>query len=49
MNEKEICEGITDEQFNSFLEVLAKLVEATAKDGNDAARIIRDAKINSAE
>jgi len=27
-----------------FLETLAKLVEATAKDADDAARIIRDAK-----
>jgi len=47
MNEEGIYEGMTDEQFNSFLEVLAKLIEATAKDVTDAARIIREAMINN--
>lgn len=30
-------------EFTAFLETLAKLVEATAKDPQDAARIIREA------
>ena len=36
--------GMTNAELNAFLEVLAKLVEATAKDAADAARIIREAK-----
>ena len=47
MNEEAIYDGMTDEQLNSFLEVLAKLIESTAKDVTDAARIIREAKINN--
>ena len=34
---------MTDFELASFLETLAKLVEATAKDPADAAQIIRDA------
>ena len=37
-------QGMTNAEFNSFLETLAKLVESTAKDPQDAAKIIRDAK-----
>ena len=37
--------GMTNEQFNSHLETLAKLIEATAKTVEDAAQIVRDAKI----
>ena len=36
--------GMTNAELNAFLEVLAKLVEATAEDAADAARIIREAK-----
>ena len=37
--------GMTNEQFNSHLETLAKLIEASAKNVSDAAKIVRDAKI----
>lgn len=37
--------GMNNEQFNSHLETLAKLIEATAKTVPDAAKIVRDAKI----
>ena len=36
-------EGMTNAELTVLLETLAKLVEATAKDAQDAARIIRDA------
>lgn len=36
--------GMTNAELVAFLEVLAKLVEATAKDAQDAARIIREHK-----
>jgi hypothetical protein len=36
-------EGMNDFEFTAFLETLAKLVEATATDSKDAARIIREA------
>ena len=34
---------MTNTEFKALLEILAKLVEATAKDPQDAARIIREA------
>lgn len=34
---------MTQTELKSYLETLAKLVEATAKDSQDAARIIREA------
>lgn len=42
VNEMEI-DSMTQTELASYLETLAKLVEATAKDAQDAARIIRDA------
>ncbi len=39
--------GITNEQFNSHLETLAKLIEATAKTPAEAAQIVRDAKLDT--
>ena len=39
--------GMTNEQFNSHLETLAKLVESEAKSVEEAAQIIRDAKIDT--
>jgi predicted metal-binding transcription factor (methanogenesis marker protein 9) len=36
---------MTDEQFNAFLEQLAKLVETNATTGKEAAKIIRQAKV----
>ena len=40
--------GMTNEQFNSHLETLAKLVEKTATSVEEAAQIIRDAKLSTA-
>lgn len=37
-------DGMTNAEFNAFLETLAKLVESTAKTPSDAAQIIREAK-----
>ena len=39
--------GITDAQFNSHLETIAKLIEAEAKTVEEAAQIVRDAKIDT--
>ena len=41
--------GISNEQFNSHLETIAKLIEASAKTVADAAQIVRDAKIDTAK
>ena len=41
--------GLTNEQFNSHLETLAKLIEAKAQTVTEAAQIVRDAKIQAAE
>ena len=38
-------EGMTNSEFNSFLEVLAKLIESKAQSGQDAADIVREAKV----
>lgn len=40
--------GITNEQFNSHLETLAKLIEKTAASVEEAAQIVRDAKLSTA-
>ncbi|MBQ3443882.1 MAG: hypothetical protein IJG33_11650 [Selenomonadaceae bacterium] len=41
--------GMTNEQFNSHLETLAKLIEASAKSVEDAAKIVRDAKLDTSK
>lgn len=41
--------GMSNEQFNSHLETLAKLIEATATTVEQAAQIVRDAKIYDAQ
>ncbi|MBR4642843.1 MAG: hypothetical protein IKO74_09035 [Selenomonadaceae bacterium] len=41
--------GITNAQFNSHLETIAKLIEADAKTVEEAAQIVRDAKIDTAK
>jgi len=46
---EDVENGMTNAEFNSFLETLAKLVEATAKDPKEAAKIIREAKTDKAE
>lgn len=43
MKGSEAMEGMTNAELSVLLETLAKLVEATAKDAQDAARIIREA------
>lgn len=40
-------EEMTNAEFNAFLETLARLVEATADTGKDAARIIRETKTDN--
>ena len=39
-----MSDEMTRSELVAFLEVLAKLVESTAEDAKDAARIIREAK-----
>ena len=39
-----VIEGMTNAEFNSFLETLAKLIESKAKTVEEAAQIVRDAK-----
>ena len=41
--------GMNNEQFNSHLETLARLIEASAKNVAQAAQIVRDAKIPKPE
>ncbi len=38
---------MSNEQFNSHLETLAKLIEASATTAAEAAQIVRDAKIDT--
>nr|DAH79145.1 MAG TPA: hypothetical protein [Caudoviricetes sp.]DAL30130.1 MAG TPA_asm: hypothetical protein [Caudoviricetes sp.] len=38
---------MTSAELNQFLETIAKLVEATANDAKDAAKIIRESKVKS--
>ena len=40
--------GISNAQFNSHLETLAKLIEKTATTVEEAAQIVRDAKLSTA-
>ena len=40
---------MTNAQFNMHLETLAKLIEKTAENVEDAARIVRDAKLSTAD
>ena len=39
-----MSEGMTNAEFNAFLETLAKLVESKAKTPEEAACLIREAK-----
>lgn len=40
--------GMTNAQFNMHLETLAKIIEKTATTVEDAARIVREAKLSTA-
>ena len=39
-------EELNNVQLNQYLENIAKLIEATAKDPESAAKIVRDSKVN---
>ena len=39
-------EGMTNQQYDNFLEILAKLIESQAKTPQEAAQIVREAKTN---
>ena len=41
---EEMEKGMTNAQFNAFLETLAKLIESKAKTPEEAAEIVREAK-----
>ena len=41
--------GMTNTQFNMHLETLAKLIEKTANTVEEAAQIVREAKLSTAE
>ena len=41
--------GMSNTQFNMHLETLAKLIEKTANTVEEAAQIVRDAKLSTAE
>ena len=41
--------GMSNGQFNSHLEAIAKLIEAEAKTVEEAAQIVRDAKIDTSK
>lgn len=41
----EMNSEMTTAEFNQYLENIAKLVEATAKNAEDAAQIVRDSKV----
>ena len=41
--------GMSNDQYNSQLETLAKLIEAAAKTPQEAAQMVRNAKTNSDE
>lgn len=38
--------GMTNQQYDKFLETLAKLIESQAKTPQEAAQIVREAKTN---
>lgn len=38
-------ESMTNQQYDKFLENIAKLIESTAKTPQEAAQIVRDSKI----
>ena len=41
--------GMTNSEFNMHLETLAKIIEKTANNVEEAAQIIREAKLSTAE
>ena len=45
MNGSEDMDEMTTAKLNQYLESIAKLIEATAKDPKAAAQIVRDSKV----
>ena len=43
----EVVSEMTTAELNQFLENIAKLIEATAKDTEAAAKIVRDSKVKA--
>lgn len=41
----EDLDEMTTEEFNQYLELIAKLIESSAKSPEDAAKIVRDCKV----
>lgn len=40
-------DDMTTAELNQYLETIAKLIEATANDQRDAAKIVRDSKVKA--
>lgn len=47
MKGSEEMDEMTSAELNQFLENIAKLIEATAKDPAEAAKIVRDSKVKA--
>ena len=47
MDEMEEMDEMTTAEFNQYLEIIAKLIEAKAKDVDEAAQIVRDSKVKA--
>jgi len=45
--EGEVMNPMTTAELNQYLETIAKLIEATAKDVPEAAQIVRDSKVKA--
>lgn len=43
----EDMDEMTSAELNQYLEAIAKLIEATAKDSAEAAKIVRDSKVKA--
>lgn len=43
----EDMDEMTSAELNQYLETIAKLIEATAKDSAEAAKIVRDSKVKA--
>lgn len=47
MKGSEDVDEMTTAELNQYLETIAKLIEANAKDPADAAKIVRDSKVKA--
>lgn len=47
MEGSEVVDQMTTAELNQYLETIAKLIEATAKDAEGAAEIVRDSKVKA--